>query len=66
MHILINARVKTTYMVGDMSVVGVEGWYHSEGIANNLSVALINICIVWPVLQILFRSFGFHITCTVD
>ena len=41
MHILSNARVKTTYMVGDMSEVGVEGWYHSEGIANNLSVALI-------------------------
>ena len=39
-HIFFNAGVKTTDMVGDMPGVGVI-WYHSEGIANILSMALI-------------------------
>ena len=40
MHIFFNAGVKTTDMVGDMSGVG-EVWYHSEGIANIISMSLI-------------------------
>ena len=40
MHIFCNTGVKTTDMVGD--ILGVwEVWYHSEGIANITSMALI-------------------------
>ena len=40
-HIFCNAGVKTTDMVGDTPGMG-EVWYHSEGIANILSKALIH------------------------
>ena len=39
-HIFYNAGVKITDMVGDISGVG-EVWYHSEGIENIRSMALI-------------------------
>ena len=40
MHIFFNTGVKTTNMVGDIPGVG-RVWYHSEGIENILSMALI-------------------------
>ena len=40
MHILFNAGMNTTDMVRDMPGV-VEVWYHSEVIANILSMALV-------------------------
>ena len=40
MHIFYNAGVKITDMVGDIPGVG-ELWYHSEGIENIRSMALI-------------------------